>query len=332
MYDWSYSESGRNATGVAVERRLTSALVFVATGETPVVYELSGHNEISLADFAMKETVERENYTLKQINLIQSDIPSDASALIINAPQADITRQDADKILDYLDKGGRLLLLVDYHIRDCSVLNEILASYGIRLDYGRVIETNLEYIAFNYPNMVTPDPAEHDITTPFADKSASLLVLPDAMGISELPAKRRTVEIKPLLTSSPDAFLRTNLDEASPAKVASDRQGPITLAAAITDPSWVQGNEAQARIVIIASPSLLALNQQIPWNQDFFMNSLTWLEDRPETLSLRSKSLFVLPIRLNGLQLLIFGALFVIIIPLAFFISGFVTWLKRRHL
>jgi hypothetical protein len=332
MYDWSYSESGRSVTGVAVERRITSALLFAGSGETPVIYELSGHNEVSLADFGLTETVERENYALKQINLVQSDIPSDASAIIINAPQSDLTRQDADKILDYLEKGGRLLLLVDYRVREGALLNEVLASYGLHLDYGRVIEGNLEYIAFGYPNMVVPDPAEHDITSPLMDKATSPLVLPDAMGISELTTKRRTVEIKPILVSSSDSYLRTDLTETSQTRVASDRQGPFTLAASAMDPSWIQGNQSQARIVVIASANMLALNQQIPWNQDFFMNSLTWLEDRPETLSLRSKSLFVLPMRLNGLQLLIFGALFVIIIPLAFFISGFVTWLKRRHL
>jgi hypothetical protein len=62
------------------------------------------------------------------------------------------------------------------------------------------------------------------------------------------------------------------------------------------------------------------------------MNSLTWLEDRPETISVRSKSVFVLPLRMNMMQIIIFGALFIIAIPLAFFICGLVTWLKRRHL
>jgi hypothetical protein len=62
------------------------------------------------------------------------------------------------------------------------------------------------------------------------------------------------------------------------------------------------------------------------------MNSLTWLEDRPENISVRSKSLFVLPMRLNALHIIVFGLLFVIVIPLALFVGGLVIWLKRRHL
>jgi hypothetical protein len=337
MYDWDYSRVDYSnpqpsVTGLALERRLTSAILYVATGETPVIYELSGHNEASLADFGMKDVIEWENYSLKQINLVQSDIPSDASALIIHAPQSDISRQDADKLLNYLDKGGRLFLLVDFRLGESPILNEVLASYGLGLDYGRVIENNLEYRASNYPNMVIPDPAEHDITKPLANKTVTPLVLPDAMGISELSTKRRTVEIKPLLMSSPNSFLRKDLTAASLEQSASDQQGPVVLAAAAIDPSWIQGNEPQARIVVIASANLLVLSQQVPSNQDFFMNSLTWLENKPENLSVRSKSFFILPLRLNGLQLIIFCVLFVIIIPLGLFIGGFVIWLKRRHL
>jgi ABC-type uncharacterized transport system involved in gliding motility auxiliary subunit len=117
--------------------------------------------------------------------------------------------------------------------------------------------------------------------------------------------------------------------------VASDIRGHITIAMAAMDPQYIQGNEKQARIVVIAAASLLepiSSYQQIPGNLDFFMNSLTWLEDRPEALSVRSKSLFLLPLRLNGLQMVIFSVLFVLIIPLAFFVTGLVTWLKRRHL
>jgi hypothetical protein len=62
------------------------------------------------------------------------------------------------------------------------------------------------------------------------------------------------------------------------------------------------------------------------------MNSLTWIEDRPESISIRSKSIFVLPLRLNQVQFVVFGALFILLIPTVFFVAGFIVWLKRRHL
>jgi ABC-type uncharacterized transport system involved in gliding motility auxiliary subunit len=154
-----------------------------------------------------------------------------------------------------------------------------------------------------------------------------------AMSLSVLEARRRTIEITPLLVSSPSAFLRTDLNETAPTRQPSDIPGPLALGAALVDPSWVQNNEPQARIVAIGCGSLLPIaTQGFLGNWDLFMNSLTWLQDRPETISVRSKSLFLLPLRLNLGQLIIFGSLFILIIPLAFFITGFITWLKRRHL
>ena len=100
------------------------------------------------------------------------------------------------------------------------------------------------------------------------------------------------------------------------------------------DPSWVQGNSPQARIVIIGCGGMLPFYIQggIEANKDFFMNSFAWLQDRPETISVRSKSLFLLPLRMDLVKIIIFGALFIFVIPVAFFVTGFVTWLKRRHL
>jgi hypothetical protein len=334
MYDYTTTQSGGyNVTGVAIERRLTSALLFVGTGVTPKIYEITGHNEWPLESLALKDTVEHENYLLDSLNLITSNVPDDASSLIINAPKEDLSRGEAEKILAYLEKGGRLMILADYRLRQLSVLNDMLASYGIKFDYGVVQENDQSYLAGSAFAEI-PALQDHDITKPMVEKNA-MVIAPYSMGVSETAAKRRSIKVTPLLLSSANSWLRTDLDETSQARVSSDIIGPVTIAAAVTDPEYIQGTEPQVRIIAVAAGSLLeplSMFGQIPGNLDFFMNGLTWLEDRPEALSVRSKSLFLLPMRLNGLQMIIFGLIFVALIPLAFFVSGLVTWLRRRHL
>jgi hypothetical protein len=333
MYDYTTTQSGGyNITGVAIERRLTSALLYVGTGETPVVYELTGHDEISLAGLGIQALIERENYALKPLNLLLADIPADASALILNTPRSDLSPGEAEKLLAYLDGGGRLLVLADYRVRELANLNQVFASYGFQFDYGVVIETDQARTAGNLL-LVLPERGDHDIVNPLNEQE-SPIVLAQGMGISELPAKRRSIEFIPFLNTSGDSFLRTDISLGDPQKAASDVSGPVTMGVTVKDPSWIQGTEPQARIVAISCGLLEGISYygQIPGNLDLFMNSLTWLEDRPESLSVRSKSLFVLPMRLNTLQMVIFGLLFVIISPLAFFAGGLVTWLKRRHL
>jgi len=333
MYDFSTSQSGGSTvTGISIERRITSALLFAGTGVTPVIYEITGHGEYPLSAYGMQDVVERENFSLKSLNLLVEAIPSDASALILLNPQRDLAASEAEKILDYLGRGGRILIIANYHIRELSFLNEVLASYGLAFTFGIIHETDPYYIAIDN-STVWPDLLDHEITKPLADKTKTPVVLAEAMALSVLDTKRRSVEISPLMTSSPAAFLRTNLDEDSPNKVASDISGPFILGAAVKDPSWLQDNEPQARIVAIGCSYLLNIAALgFDANRDIFMNSITWLEDRPETISVRSKGVFILPLRMNLVQIIIFGALFIFVIPVAFFISGLVVWLKRRHL
>jgi len=336
MYDYMYTQNNtRNVTGLAMERRITAALLFVATGQTPTVYEIMGHQEYSLYDLQMQALVERENFDVSQLNLVQSPIPPDASILFLNSPRWDLSRGEADKILDYLEKGGRLLVLADYRIRELPILNEIMASYGMQFDFGYLMENNPNYTAGAY-YLAIPDMPEHDITKPLMEQRTPVL-LAFGMGISETAAKRRSVELKPLLTSSYDSFLRTDLEELSTARISTDIPGPIIMGMTAMDPSWIDPNNPapQTRIAAIACGSLLepvSYFGQIPGNIDLFMNSITWLQDRPETLTVRSKSMFLLPMRINGFLMIVYGVFFVIVIPVGFFIAGFIIWLRRRHL
>ena len=333
MYDVNQTQSGGSSvTGIAMERRITGALLFAGTGTTPAVYEITGHAEIPLSAIGFKDIIERENFSLRTLNLLLTTVPSDASALILNSPSGDLTGEEAEKILDYLSEGGRFMVLADYNIRELFNLNEVLASYGLKFEYGIVHETDPYYVAID-PRTEWPDMADHEITAPLGDKTRTPVVLLEAMPLSLLETKRRSVEVTPLMTSSSAAFLRADLDNNSAVALPSDIPGPLILGAAVTDPSWVEEGQAQARLVAIGAGSFLPLAVQgFDANRDFFMNSLTWLQDRPETISVRSKSLFLMPMRFNVVQVFIFGALFIFVFPMFFFVSGFVIWLKRRHL
>jgi hypothetical protein len=334
MYDFTQNQSGgKSITGVAAERRILSALLFVGSGTTPVVYEIIGHDEDLLSEIDLQETVERENFTVKSLNLLLSVIPPDASVLILNNPQKDLSRAEVEKLLSYLEGGGRLIVMADYNIRDLSNLNEVLKSYGLEFNYGIVHETNTNYVAID-ASSEWPDLLDHEITRPLMNKSKTPVVLVEPMPFSILETKRLSIEITPIMLSSSEAFFRTDLDNDSAAKIPSDIQGPFILGATVTDPSWVQENDPQTRIVAIGCGNLLPIYKYLGFdaNRDFFMNSIVWLGDQPENISVRSKSILQMPLRLTLTQIIIFGVFFIFIFPMVFFITGTVTWLKRRHL
>ncbi|MDR2534597.1 MAG: GldG family protein [Treponema sp.] len=331
MYDVYYNQQQRpQITGVAVEKRITGALLYA--GETPKVYEITGHQEPLLSALALKETVERENYGLQEINLFQSAVPEDAAALILNNPNTELASIETERLLAYLEQGGRLLVFLDYRSAAADSVNEVLASYGLRFDYGVVGELDLNYrIRVESPYEFLPVMKTHDIVNPLVEQNIPAF-LPLPMGISVLDLRRRTVKITPFLTTSGNSFLRTDLNNTSLQQSPGDEPGPINLGVAVTDPEYSE-NGRQTRIVAISCGMLLEPpGSQIRGNIDIFMNSLSWIDDRPETLSVQSRSALVMPMSMSALKVLIFSAVFVVLIPLTLFILGLATWLRRRHL
>lgn len=333
LYDVNYANpQNPQITGFSVERRVTGALLYVSSGVTPVIYEITGHKGKALFDLAMKPVIERENLDIQQINLLQTEIPEDASCLIINGPKEDLSKGETEKILSYLEKGGRLLLLADFQAGPAPNLNSMLGSYGIQFDYGVVVEMNKNYNTGN-PFHAAPDMGDHEIVRPMREQNTPV-ILQFAEGLRILDVKRRTVEIEPLLSTSNSSFLRVDLSNNSPSLAGTDKPGPVLVAAAVKETLDYE-KKTETRIVVVGSGTLLeplSLFGQVPGNTDLFMNGVTWLQDRPETIAVRSKSLITMPMNVSGLEMALFGLLFVMIIPLALFGAGLFVWLKRRHL
>ena len=337
MSDSFQQQGGRVVTGISAERRITSAINFAGTGYTPVLYELIGHDQTGLLGLGMFEVLERENYELRNLNLMVADIPEDASAIILYAPRRDLSPIEVEKLLDYLDNGGRFFVAVNYFIRDLTNLNNLLASYGINYDYGIVYERDPNYSGIiDRVTFKIPDVLDHEITRNLMVKERTPVVLASAMPISQLETRRREIQIDPLMLTSFNSFLRMDIEQASQERLAEDIPGPFHLGVALTDPYWIDPNNPvpQARIVAIGCANLLGIANLYNFeaNLDIFLNSLNWLNERDETVTVRSRSLIQLPMRLTAMHVIIFGALFIVVIPLAFFISGFVVWIKRRHL
>jgi ABC-2 type transport system permease protein len=334
LYDVNYQDPNNpQATGFSVEKRLTGAILFVASGVTPVVYEISGHNEPQLKQLGINTILERENFDLKQLSLLkEAAVPKDAAMLVLNAPRSDLSKGETEKLLAYLNGGGRLLIMADFQSGDIKELNDLLSSYGVNYNFGVVVEQDKNY-STGSPFMFRPDYESHDIMAPLTRNQIDL-ILQFSQGIKTLETKRRTVEIFPLLKSSNVSFLRTDLRNESPIKSGSDLPGPVVMAAAIKD-SIDYNTGKEARLVVVGAGKLLEPllpYGRIPGNTEFFMNAVGWLADRKESITVNSKSLITFPMRLSEIQIIVFAALFVLIIPIALFAAGLVVWLKRRHL
>ncbi len=320
--------------GLNVERRVTNALIYVATGRTPIIYQTTGRGEAPVEQIGdLAADLAAENYEVRSLNLIQSpQVPEDGAVLLMFGLRTDISEGEARKIRDFLESGGRAVFMVDVLLDETPVLNDLLSGYGLRLSQGVVIEGNQNYHTGNEFQLV-PDLAGHPITDSLIE-ARSPIMMPFGRPVEVLSQKPRGVTIEPLAQTSPDSFLRVDLENQDPERTSGDIPGPFVMAVGATDRDFSTSEEV-SRIVVIGNARFLAPIYpfgNIPGNRDFILNAIGWVQNQQETLSIRAKFTLQFPMQLTGAQVLIFAGLFVVLIPLGILIAGLVIWLRRRHL
>ena len=86
-------------------------------------------------------------------------------------------------------------------------------------------------------------------------------------------------------------------------------------------------------LIIVYNPKFITDNGiDMQGNYDFFMNSLSWLEDMEESISIRPKIVDANIMMLKGSQYLVLMIITVFILPIIIFCLGFIIWRSRKNL
>ena len=115
MYETSmdYNTYSYTTTGFDGEGQITSAISYVTSEDLPVLYVLEGHGEVEL-DSTIQEDIEKGNIEIKSLNLIaEESVPDDADCLMINSPASDISEEERDAIIEYLENGGKAMIFIE---------------------------------------------------------------------------------------------------------------------------------------------------------------------------------------------------------------------------
>ncbi|NLZ43558.1 MAG: GldG family protein [Clostridia bacterium] len=322
-------------TGLVAEERFTSAIMYVTAEKNPVVYALKGHGEEELP-FNLRERLRQENYELRELTLVAKEkLPEDLDLLLVFAPKRDLTTEEEEKIREFLNAQaqGRALFILNWYVADLPNFQSLLRSYGLKLQPAVIVEGDANRHAGN-PVWLLPEMKEHEILTPLVNERMPVL-FPLAQALEILDIRRRSLEFTPLLATSAKAWGKVNPNPTTAEKEPGDLEGPFTLAMAVVDKEWTEETgEVESRLVVTANSHFLATQflLQVPGNLDFIMNSLNWLADREEVISIRPRSLIHLNLQMSGWQKLIYSGIVVILIPLLALGAGVVVWLRRRHL
>jgi ABC-type uncharacterized transport system involved in gliding motility auxiliary subunit len=342
------------------EQDLTNALIKVLTGAARKVYFTQGHGEKDTASSdragysTVAEQMKQDNFGVEPLVLIQQKtIPDDATIVVIAGPTTDFFQPEIDALNTYVAKGGKVLVMLDPLMKGPAqpLLTQFLADWGIRagsdvvLDasgMGQMLGTDASVpVAAQYPS--------HPITEGFRVITA----FPMARSMAPIEGGSNSHIAQPLVNTSAQSWSEADVAALSSGKAQvefnadkGDKQGPITLGAAVSAPATVKptppsGNGSPAspdtertpetRVVAIGDSDFAAnMAIGISGNRDLFMNAMNWLSQQENLIAVRPRQPEDRRLTLTADQQNRIMILSLFIIPGLVFATGVYTWWKRR--
>ena len=333
MYSTSvdYNTWQQTTTGFDGEGQITSAIGYVTSEDLPVMYTLSGHGEKDL-DSSFKEDIQKANIDIKDLNLLtEGKVPDDADCLMIVSPTSDISEEEKTEILDYLEAGGKAMIFSDYTENDLPNFDEVLANYGVKRAAGIVFEGDSQHYGMQMPYYLVPTVNSTDASSETAS-AGSYVLAPYAQGIQKTDDVRDTVTVDSILTTSDQAYSKTNMQSSNIEKEDGDVDGPFDLGVAITEKL---DDDKETQIVYYSTANLMEsqVNQMVSGgNEKLLLESLSWMTNTDEggSVSIPSKSLQSASLTVTDYDAAFWKICTIGLIPGVFLVAGFLIWLRRR--
>jgi gliding motility-associatede transport system auxiliary component len=319
------------------EQEVTNAIIKVTRDTVKNVCFVEGHGEKSIASGEQDglqgddKALKNEGYQTKTVNLVSSgEVPSDCSVLVDAGPKQALFPQEAGIISKYLDGGGRALLLLDPETD--PKLDSVLDAWNIALGSNVVID------ASGVGRLFGTGPA-----VPLVVDYGPSPIVQNFTGTMTFFNLARTVSLKDkgksdpqgteLLKTSPRSFtvpnLKTNEVRYDPAK---DQAGPLSLGVVAERHAAGAGDASKSARLVVIGNSAFATNQWagLQRNGDLFVNTVNWLAQDEDLISVRPKNPTNRRVILTETQQreLFFASMF--LLPGLVIISGAVIWFRRR--
>jgi hypothetical protein len=320
---------------------MTSALLGVTSTRTSLAVVIGGHGEADVGP--LTELLRMNAWELRALNTMTEAIPPEAGLLILAAPGRDLSLEELNGIASFLESGANriFLYLSSYaqpgqgdNLLGLPNLDAFLAEWGIAVEPGIVFETDDARIIGNSPYVAFSDFVENDYSKSVQEKGLSP-VFPQSRPLRLVFDAERYRTTSVLVRSSPSSGIRPADAGQDWFPTAADMRADIPLMTLTTSTrNNVEGDIVSAHVVV--SGSVLSLNQGVLGNinignSGFMLDLLGRLSGREDQIYIQDKTLGFSNLNVTGAQVIIFGLIFIVLIPLAVLGTGIVVWLRRRH-
>ena len=326
-YDgYSYSSS---ITGYDGEGQITSALDYVLSDDIPMVYMTEGHGEQAFST-SFKNSLSKENVEYDTINLMDYEaVPDMAACLVINGPAGDLSEDDKDKVIAYLNRGGKVILNVGYREVETPNLDAVLAYMDLSIAEGLVVEEDMNNY-YQIPFYILPTVTANSYTTGIYGEY--YIFAPYSQGIL-VPEEQEdeTISYSTFLRTSSSAYSMRNFESATEyGRQEGDAEGPFALGVEAVKTL----EDGEAVMVVYSSPQMFTDDTSLMVsgaNQMLFTNTVSHFVDHEVTVSIPAKDYEVSTLMVTQKSALMLGLITMILLPVSSLVIGFVVWFRRRR-
>lgn len=322
---------GRSQHAVPDEESITNALRKLLRDNSGRVLSSIGHGERKFSGGAnfdygsLSQELLRYGITIEPFNIAEnSSIPSDATLLIIASPQQKFLDFEVQRIRDYIQQGGQLLLLRDPGQDDN--LQPLLTELGVEFLPGVIIDPAVARQGYNASITVVTKFNQHPVTEQLQN-----LVFIGAQGMKLLASEWRATA---LFDSMPHTWSEVN-DLEGNGQIKQDKgidiAGPLSMAVVLTHTRPEQ--QVEQRIAVLGDGDFLT-NQYLGNGENLLLglNLINWLMHEDQLVAIPPKVAADLRLDMGKGAYYTVSALFVIVIPLGMIIAGVWIWNRRRKL
>lgn len=337
-YDYSTYE-----TIDRTEEAFTNAILDVTTANKPKIYFMSNHAEYEVTTYfqTIMSLIQEDANEVDTVDILTvGGVPDDCDTLVITTLSEDITEFEKDKIIEYINRGGELLILNGADIKGKTLTNYqlVLDQYGITIEDGVIFEGDSSSMLYGYPDFII-EKMQYSSLTESLNMNLSVC-LADAASIKLNTDKQDeiNVEYEGLVYTSDTAFRRTDLSISSASRTTSDSEAGEMVVGAIANKTINDNTNSK---LIIFGNELFASDMQLNLsgytyyiaelynNSDVVLNSIAYLNEREDTITIR-KSYDSVTYTATELQHNVIMAI-IFITPLVIIILGIVVWQVRRR-
>ena len=327
------------------EEDLTNALIKATAKTKKAICVTTGHGEKRIEDSEpdgfqqAAEALKKENFDVREIRLLEAEmIPADCSSVLIPGPKHSFVGPESEALAKYLGTGGRGLLLAEPGVD--TGLGRLLEEYGIKMGNDFVVDVNpmarvmggspAEPVVYEYGN--------HPITKGF---EGLMTIFPTVESVGTTAAKDVTTES--IAHTGAQSWGETGpMADRVSFDAGTDRQGPLDIAvsserliseAPAADANTPAPPAKKARLVVFGDSDYAGNGSlTIGGNKDLFLNTIAWLNERSDLISIRPRTQLPQPVVLTGLQASVLRWYSLVLSPLMAIVVGVGVYLRRRRL